>query len=62
MKFKTEIDLDNAAFIDNSNELSNALEEIAIKVGEISYLNTAGGFNGIIKDSNGNTVGVWTIK
>lgn len=62
MKFKAEIDLDNAAFIDNSNELPNILEEITIKVGEISYLNTAGGFNGIVKDSNGNTIGIWTIK
>lgn len=55
MKFKCEIDMDNAAFEDNpSVELSRILRSIAVEV-ECDYT------SGNIRDFNGNKVGKFSI-
>jgi hypothetical protein len=56
MKLKIEIDMDNSAFEDNPNELSEILADLA---GSLKYRK----FNdGSIRDSNGNTVGSWSVE
>jgi hypothetical protein len=56
MKFKLEIDMDNSAFQDNPNELSEILADLA---GLLKHRKFNDGF---IKDSNGNTVGSWSVE
>lgn len=53
MKFKCEIDMNNAAF-DDRGELVRVLREVAC---EIKYERTSG----TIRDSNGNKVGEYSI-
>lgn len=50
MKLHLTLDLSNAAFDDNPNELDNLLAKIAEKV-------KAGTTESLVKDSNGNTIG-----
>lgn len=55
MKFKVEIECDNAAFDDvGAWELSSVLRELADKVGSAAFP-AAGEFT--VRDSNGNKVG-----
>jgi hypothetical protein len=55
MKFKLEFDMDNAAFEDFKNgEVKNILESTKEKV-------DAGWTMGAVVDSNGNTVGQWSM-
>jgi hypothetical protein len=56
MKLKLDIDMENSAFEDNPNELSEILADLA---GSLKYAKFNDGF---IKDSNGNTVGSWSIE
>ncbi len=55
MKFNLEIDMDNAAFEDNLNELSNIFTRLSKRVKDNQLEPDAG----YIRDSNGNKVGDW---
>lgn len=57
MEYRITIDLDNAAFEDNPNELARILESLA----EPTY-NHHEAYTGPLKDINGNTVGQAEIK
>ena len=54
MNIQIEINLDNAAFQDNPEELAQILEKIPhdVKPGRV----------GTLTDSNGNTVGHWQVS
>lgn len=54
MEIKIRINLDNAAFDDNPDELAEVLGQIPYEVGE--------GDGGKLVDSNGNTVGRWFVS
>ena len=54
MRFSMEINTDNAVF-DDPYELPTALEWVARKI-------EAGADSGKVLDSNGNTVGSWSIE
>jgi hypothetical protein len=54
MKLIIEINLDNEAYKDNSEEIQENLENIIVKL-------NWGDTNGIIFDSNGNKTGQWRI-
>ncbi len=58
MRFKTEFNLDNAAFEDNPPETAAVLRRIAEKV---NYLAPKQEDSGLVHDSNGNTIGEWHI-
>ena len=51
--FRLTVDMDNAAFEDNPNELTDILEQAIKKIKE-------GNTTAKLKDTNGNTVGVYT--
>jgi hypothetical protein len=56
MKFSMKIQCDTAAFADDlTGEIGRALTAVADALGE-------GGTEGNIRDSNGNTVGKWSLK
>ena len=61
MEFQTIINLDNAAFIDNPEELPNILGAIAKKIREATPP-VEPGVQKYVLDSNGNNVGQWTIS
>lgn len=56
MKFKAEIKLDNAAFEDNPEELSDIFKRIAERATDLHNPNSR-----FVYDSNGNQVGHWEI-
>jgi hypothetical protein len=51
IQFKT----DNAAFQENPSEIQVVLDELAFKI-----QNSKPGDSGVVKDSNGNSIGTWT--
>jgi len=51
MKIIIEVNMDNASFNDNPNELGEILTQIPS--------NIKAGDDGVLKDSNGNKVGFW---
>jgi len=55
MKFSLEINMDNAAFKDNQEELPDILYLLANTLSIVSPK------EGNLRDSNGNTVGEWKI-
>lgn len=55
MKFRLTVDLSNAAFTENPDELAEILRSVADRV-------ERGGDEGKPMDSNGNTVGAWSIR
>jgi hypothetical protein len=61
MRFKCEIDMDNAAFTDNPVELESLLKVLAIRM-SIIYNGLYEEGNGPILDHNGNRVGEWRIE
>jgi hypothetical protein len=56
MKLTVEIDMDNSAFADHpgAGELAKCLNQVVEKIGNQS--------EGKIRDSNGNTVGSWSVE
>jgi hypothetical protein len=56
MTFTLTIDMNNAAFDDPEQELAVCLTRVAVKI------TTGITDTGIVRDSNGNTVGSWEIK
>lgn len=65
MKCKIEIDMDNAAFDYGSymdNELSKILLWLSNESGRNAITNKSNAFTESIRDSNGNTVGTFTIE
>jgi len=56
MKLKLEIDMDNSAF-EEPGEIQNIIEQLAQKLAGASQ-----GEHGSVRDSNGNTVGSWSIE
>jgi hypothetical protein len=64
MKLLIEIDLDNSAFQDNPNEIRDVLKKVAAGVTDSSWESFPANFFEVsfIQDSNGNTVGSWTLK
>jgi len=54
MEIKITINLDNAAFEDNPDELAEVLDQIPLALDE--------GYSGSLFYSNGNTVGRWTVN
>ena len=61
MKFKLEIEMNNAAFIDDSNELSRILKQLANKLEQPQWTQHSSISIGYIKDLNGNNVGEFAI-
>jgi len=62
MKFKLEIDMENAAFEDcNGDEVARILRNLAMFVA-CNVLDDRRANNGKLKDSNGNTVGFWKVQ
>jgi hypothetical protein len=59
MRFKIEIEMDNAAFEHRGNEVARILGELSNLI-EDDDLNPNDG--GTVRDSNGNTVGSWIVK
>lgn len=59
MKATITIDMDNAAFEDNPNELGDILAGIRQTLAEYPWLGRSGGFS--LFDSNGNRVGQLVI-
>ena len=61
MKFKLEIDIDNASFEDNGEgrEISNVLHNIINKIEHIDEFSLDD--KGRARDMNGNTVAFWEI-
>tara|TARA_B100001113_G_scaffold346044_1_gene336427 strand:- start:900 stop:1091 length:192 start_codon:yes stop_codon:yes gene_type:complete len=61
MKFKLEIDIDNASFEDlgEGREISNVLHNIINKIEHISEFSLDD--KGRARDMNGNTVAFWEI-
>ena len=61
MNFKIEINMDNAAFDDTNAayQLETILNRIVKDISALYELTTVLG--GVCKDSNGNTVGKWSI-
>ncbi len=59
MKFKLEINLDNASFEPIDSELNRLLSSLAKKLEDSMCCE---GDKGRIQDSNGNTVGEWKIE
>ena len=57
MKFKCEIELDNAVFDEPSSELSDILKKIARQVDEFDCVER----NKAVWDYNGNKIGTWII-
>lgn len=55
MKIKIEINMDNAAFEDNPNELTEILANIGNRVGWHNLK------EGTVRDSNGNVVGTYKV-
>ena len=55
MKLTIEINLDNAAFDDNPDELNEIMEKVVNKMDNMQ-------FEGKLLDSQGNTVGQYEIK
>ena len=54
MKFKLEINLDNAAYEDLGGEIRDNLEQVLQRIAQ-------GIIEGRIRDTNGNAVGDWEI-
>jgi hypothetical protein len=55
MELKIQVNLDNASFEDNPEEIKTLLENVANKV-------KAGYLQGLVKDSNGNNVGDFILE
>jgi len=55
MKFKCEIDMDNAAFKESPEELERCLNDV------IDSYDWGSRLNGFVYDLNGNKVGQWEI-
>tara|TARA_R100000656_G_scaffold70185_1_gene52672 strand:- start:781 stop:984 length:204 start_codon:yes stop_codon:yes gene_type:complete len=65
MRLDISFEIDNAAFVTEpgfrqGTEASFVLIKVAQELNKLSVLET--GSEGIIRDFNGNTVGVWKIK
>ena len=63
MKLKVEFTIDNAAFVDNADEMPSIIEGIANRLGEMCYEEQEAGLEPrTIRDSNGNRIGSWEIS
>lgn len=58
MKFKLTIDMNNAAFAEEG-ELSAILRKLARRFDDVRSVART---SGILSDSNGNTVGEWSVR
>ena len=61
MKFKLEIEMNNAAFIDDPNELSRILKQLGNKLEHPQWTQHSCISIGYIKNLNGNNVGEFAI-
>ncbi len=64
MKFKLEIEMDNAAFEDGHDELGQILSDVSVTIHRQFFaeaIDPIHGDAGNVRDSNGNTVGRWEI-
>lgn len=59
MKFSLEINMDNSAFDHNPFELLDILDRLSTK--ELCVSPVAPDY-GIVKDSNGNAIGEWSVS
>lgn len=60
MRFVLTVDMDNAAFEDNPDELAEILAGLA--EGMTGVVNVSHGAAGPVRDSNGNSVGSWKVQ
>ena len=58
MKFECNINMDNAAFVEPSSELSDILKRISREVDDFACVERTKA----VWDYNGNKVGTWKIK
>jgi hypothetical protein len=59
MRFKLDIQCDNAAFEEPATEIARVLREAATRIEGGELPEGSGG--GKLRDSNGNTVGGWAV-
>ncbi len=57
MEFRLSIETDNAAFVDNPDELSQLLRQVADRVDDGRSPD-----GGSVLDHNGNKVGTWEVR